>query len=268
MKKWMIQLAYYLSIIIPCVATIWASYCRVEAYAVTKAIWVLLPVVCAILNAVMRHAANKDNESQRIRIEDQSNRIRFLQCHIQPTKQMVRKTATEISRCMNRYDLKCHCDLSTREFAAVAAFPEGGKISQIGGFMRIEDFEIAEMYGAENLDLDKAVGRYMTEDIPFPNSENVNANELLRKMAVFIKGETVPLFGTGDMFFYDGTDYKVWIQRKTGDSDYISFGRDRLDQLLGRSRFDCYNLILDWCYAEGLASKPGRDVVPPSGKWS
>lgn len=268
MKKQIVQWAYYSSITIPCLATIWTSYFQVEAHAVAKALLVLSPVACAALNAFMRHASNKDNEAQRRRIEDQCERIRFLQYHMQPTKQMVRQTMASIAKNMSELGLKCHCDQSTREFAAVAAFPEDGKISQIGGFMRIEDFEIAEMYGGEKLDLDRAVWSYMRQDVPFPKDESIDLNERLRKMARFITGETVPLFDTSSHFFYDGGDYKIWVRKQADSKDYVIFGRDRLEQLLGACRYDCYKLILDWCYADGLVSKPGRDVVIPDGKWS
>jgi hypothetical protein len=265
-KKWMLHGVYVVSIAFPCVVTCWTLCFGAPASMSDKVVLVALSVICVMCNAVLRYYSNAANAAHENLAREQSERIRFLQCHTQPTTQMVRDIALRIVGESSKRGFANSCDISTRDFAAVASFAADGSIMQVEQFMRVDDFAIAEFYGSGNRSIDDLLRRFMFEEVPFPAGEDGSVLPF-RRMGRFILGATVPLYGTADRYFIDGETARMWIMGKDGVSPVLVLTEEKLRMIVGKNRWDAYATIISWCAESGLVSLREIAAGTPEGKW-
>ena len=253
---------------LPCLVTCWTLCFGSPDSVGDKIVLVLFTVACVACNAILRQSAVAQSEAQNMLAREQNERIKFLQCHAQPTMQMVRETALRIIQLMSSKGFVCNCDLSTRDFAAIASFSSNGSISHIERFMRVDDFEIAEFYGADESSLDTMILRFMFEDAPFKKDDMANPAEFMRRMGRFVLKVTVPVYGTADRFFVDEADKKVWIMDSESAQPLLTIDYAMLCELVELSRWDSYSRIVTWAYNSGLLSLRNIAASTPNSRWN
>ena len=268
MKKWFFSVVYYISIVFPCLITCWTLCVGSPDSIGDKVLLVTLAVVCVACNALLRHGAAVQSDAQNSLAREQAKRIRYLQCHIQPTMQMVRETALRVIRFAKENGFVNNCDISTRDFAAIASFPSDGSISRIERFMRVDDFEIAGLYVSDEIDIDETVRKFMFEDVPFPDGNSSDRGELMRRMGRFVLKVAVPLYGVFERCFFDEREQKIWIMAVGGKEPVLTIDAQKQRALIGVSRWAAYAEVVSWCSEAGLLSL--REIVDstPFSKWN
>ncbi len=268
MKKRIIGITYYLSVMLPCGVTCWTLCFGSPDSVMDKVVLVLLTVACVACNAVLRHTAIVQSEAQNNLAREQSERIRYLQCHAQPTMQMVRDTALRLVQLSQEKGFRNNCDVSTRDFAAIASFGDGGSILHVERFMRVDDFDIARFYGSGGSDVDEVIRKFMFEDVPFPCGQSENKEEQMRRMGRFALKVAVPLYGVFDRCFFDEQEHNIWIMGIGGKQPLLTIDAQMQRALIGICRWDAYSMVVSWCAEAGLLSLRDIAQTTPFSKWT
>lgn len=267
MKKWFVNVVYYISIVVPCLITCWTLCFGSPDSTSDKIVLAFLAVVCVACNAVLRHSAVVQNEAQNSLALEQAQRIRYLQCHIQPTTQMIRETALRVIRFAKEKGFENNCDISTRDFTAIASFSIDGSISRVERFMRMEDFEIAEFYVSDEIDIDEAIRKFMFEDVPFPCGDSSDQGALMRRIGRFVLKVAVPLYGVFERCFFDEKEKKIWIMAVGGKEPVLTVDAQKQSALIGVNRWSAYATVMSWCSEAGLLSLRELADATPFSRW-
>ena len=268
MKKWLVNIVYYLSILLPCSVTCWTLCFGTPSSTGDKVLLVALTVGCVACNAILRQSAVAQSESQIMLAREQNERIKFLQCHAKPTMQMIREVALGIIRISQKKGFVNNCDLSTRDFVAVASFRANGSITHVERFMRMDDYEVAQIFGSGGKDLDSAIEEFMFTDIPFPKGSISNFSEFLRCIGRFALRVLVPVYGVRDCCFFDEKDHKIWVVGNDDSQPGLTLEALQLGELIGVCRWEAYAKILTWASEAGMRSLNAVAASTPDGRWT
>lgn len=267
MRRCITESVYYLSIGFPCIVSCWTLCGNGSLSTAAKALLTSLTVACVGFTALLRHLSRLENETQRMIAREQRDRIHFLQCHMQPTVQMIRDVAACIVEEMESAGLANQCDMSTRTYAAVAAFPKDGAITNIRRFARIEDYEIAAFFGSGEDDISRLVHSYLYDGKPLESKGADGAAADYRKVGRFITGISSLLYGSASKFFFDENEHKIWIPANDAVAEDVVFCGQQLQDLSGLCRMDAWSRIIGHFSDLGFKTLPEAEKRTPEGRW-